>query len=92
MMERTVARWHSVSDHVLLKIYEVTRRLDYYLQQYANLEMQIEEEIRCMEMDEEIDDAEDVDTIKNFLRNSMSTTEQRDLYALALKLNSLINK
>ncbi|ABL75986.1 ETS [Maruca vitrata nucleopolyhedrovirus] len=84
----TVARWHLVPDSVLLKIGEVAQQLDYYLEEYANLEIQIEEEIKYME----VDDGEEIDTIKNFLRNSMSTAEQRDVFALALKLNSLINK
>nr|AFN21291.1 ETS [Bombyx mori nucleopolyhedrovirus]WRK23847.1 ets [Bombyx mori nucleopolyhedrovirus] len=87
MIERTVTCWNLVSDNVLFKIGEVAQRLNYYLQEYANLEMQIEEEIKYME----IDDGEEIDTVKTFLRNSMSTAEQRDLYALALKLNSLIN-
>ncbi|AAN28130.1 hypothetical protein QKT50_gp045 [Rachiplusia ou multiple nucleopolyhedrovirus] len=89
MMERTVTRWHLVSDNELFKIGEVAQRLNYYLQEYANLEMQIEEEIKYIE----VDDGEEINTIKTFLLNSMSTSEQRDLYALALKLNSLlINK
>lgn len=62
MIERTVTRWHLVSDNVLFKIGEVAQRLNYYLQEYANLEMQIEEEIKYME----IDDGEEIDTVKTF--------------------------
>ncbi|USC25897.1 ets [Palpita vitrealis nucleopolyhedrovirus] len=91
MMERTITRWHCVSDETLLKIGKVASRLDYYLQQYTNLEMQIKNEIEYMEIEEDDNDnVEEIDLIKKFLRNSMSTIEQRDLYALALKLKSLL--
>nr|AFS51982.1 DekiORF105 [Dendrolimus kikuchii nucleopolyhedrovirus] len=90
-------QWRCIDDATLKLICTVIGNLDYYIQLNDRLETMIDEEIKSIHEDDAsggdtVDgggEHEDVEHVRNFLRNSMTTEKERELYALALKLKSI---
>ncbi|ANF29740.1 ORF-92 [Catopsilia pomona nucleopolyhedrovirus] len=91
--------WQLIDDALLKKICKVYANLDQYLQMYNNLERLIDDEIDSI-IDEEETEENKISAVDNyenerekiriFLRNSMTTEKERDMYALAIKLKILL--
>ncbi|AOT85562.1 cyun104 [Cyclophragma undans nucleopolyhedrovirus] len=91
MVVPKMVQWRCVDDATLKMICTVMGNLDYYIELHNRLEMMIDEEMKSIHEDDTSGDAvEDYETVRNFLRNSMTTENERELYALALKIKSIL--